>query len=190
MRTRILLLTSAVAFGMPVASQEPATQLPKPAPQIQSLLKAFSGRWITDERYEPGFLTPNGGRGHGETIFRPGPGGFTIEEEYHSLTPAGELFGFGLIWFDATRGSLEHTWCINVYPTGCEMFPPPPQPGPQWNGKQLVLHVEDDKSGQKFVFHEVISDITPTSFTQTADVGENGALVKRWFTIHATRSDR
>jgi len=37
------------------------------------------------------------------------------------------------------------------------------------------------------IFHEVIRDITPTSYTQTGDVGESGAPLKRWFTIHATR---
>jgi len=52
------------------------------------------------------------------------------------------------------------------------MFPPPPQPGPQWDGKRLVLHAESEENGKKEVFHEVISDITPTSFKQAAEVGK------------------
>lgn len=183
------LVVAALLFFPPTIRPTPQSPAPpQPAPQIQSLLKALSGHWITEEKYERGFLTPDGGTGHGDTIFRPGPGGFTIQEEYHSHTPAGELFGFGLIWFDATKGTLQHIWCINVYPDGCEMFPPPSQPGPRWDGKQLVLHVESGQNGQKLIFHEVISDITSTSFTQIADVGENGAAPKRWFTIHATKS--
>jgi hypothetical protein len=50
-----------------------------------------------------------------------------------------------------------------------------------------VLHVESEENGKKEVFHEVISDITATSFIQTADVGEAGGPLKRWFTIQATK---
>jgi len=164
----------------------PSASTLQPAPEIRSLIKAFAGKWSTQEKYEPVFLTPNGGTGRGETIFRPGPGGFTLEEEYRAQTPAGPLFGLGVIWYDSAKG-LQHLWCINIYPDGCEMFPPPPQPGPQWDGKKLVLHVETDQGGKKMIFHEVIRDITPTSYTQTGDVGESGAPLKRWFTIHATR---
>ena len=78
-------------------------------------------------------------------------------------------------------------WCISVSPTGCEMFPAPPQPGPQWDGKQLVIHIEGEQEGEKVIWHEVISDITPNSFTQTADIGESGSNLNRWFTIHAVR---
>jgi hypothetical protein len=67
------------------------------------------------------------------------------------------------------------------------MFPPSLQPGPQWDGKRLVLHVESEENGKKEVFHEVISDITPTSFKQSADVGEVGGPLKRWFTTQATK---
>ena len=45
---------------------------------------------------------------------------------------------------------------------------------PEWDGKQFVLHVESGRDGKRVVFHEMVSDITPTSFTQTADSGESG----------------
>jgi hypothetical protein len=187
------LLFLALALAKPVQTASPKqsapapSSTPQPPPQIQSLTKSFAGKWTTQEKYEPLFLTPKGGTGRGQTIFRPGPGGFTLEEEYRTQTPAGPLYGFGLIWYDSTRNSLQHIWCINIYPDGCEMFPPPPQPGPQWDGKKLVLHVESDQGGKKMIFHEEISDITPNSYTQTADIGEPGQPLKRWFTIHATR---
>jgi hypothetical protein len=167
-------------------SQTTGMSAPQPAHEIQTLTKALAGRWSTREKYEPGEPTPNGGVGQGETLWRPGPGGFTLLEEYHSQTPIGELFGFGLVWWDETKG-LQHMWCMNLYPTGCEMFPGPPLPGPKWDGKQLVVDTESEIAGKKFVWHEVISDITPTSFTQTADIGESGGALKRWFTIHATK---
>jgi hypothetical protein len=161
--------------------------VPQPAQEILTLTAALEGTWALTEKYEPIYLTPKGGEGTGEQVFRAGPGGFTLSEDYHSNTPAGELFGFGVLWWDQTKG-IQHMWCINIFPTGCEMFPAPPQPGPRWDGKQLVIHIEGAKDGKKVVWHEVISDITPHSFVQTADIGESGGQLKRWFTIHAVRS--
>jgi hypothetical protein len=161
----------------------------QPAGEIQILTKALAGTWNTSEKYERAEPTPNGGMGQGEVEWRPGPGGFTLLEYYHSKTPIGELFGFGLIWWDQTK-RLQHMWCINVNPTGCEMFPPPPLPGPKWDGKQLVINTEVDLGGKKFAWREVISDITPTSFTQFVDIGESGGELKRWFTTRATKAPR
>ncbi len=164
-----------------------AVDTPRSAPAIQSLTKVLAGRWSTREKYERMFLTPDGGAGNGEQIFRPGPGGFTLLEDYHAKTPAGELLGFGLLWWDQTKG-LQHTWCINLYPTGCEMFPPAPQAGPQWDGKQLVIHIVGEQVGNSKVdWQEILSDITPNSFTQTVDIAEPGGPLKRWLTIHSTK---
>jgi len=190
MRRMALCLAAALLCGSAALAQQAAVAgqgaAAKPSDKIQSLVRALAGRWSTQEKYEPGFLTPNGGTGHGETIFRAGPGGFTLIEEYRAQTPAGQLFGLGIIWFDNSRG-LQHMWCINVYPDGCEMFPPPPQQGPQWDGRTLVLHLESERDGKKLVFNEVFSDIKSDSFTQTATVGEDGAPPKLWLTIHSTR---
>lgn len=50
-----------------------------------------------------------------------------------------------------------------------------------------------DRSGcpqgeKKMVWHEVWSDITATSFTQTGDMGEVGGPLKRALTIHAVKA--
>ena len=159
---------------------------PAPAPELQALTDALAGRWTTREKYEPTGPTPNGGVGQGDLVWRSGPGGFTLLEEYHSKTPMGELFGFGLIWWDQVRG-LQHMWCINVNPGGCEMFPPPPRPGPKWNGKQLVLDTEVELAGTKYVWHEAIAVTSAGSFTQTVDIGETGGAMRRWLTSDATK---
>ena len=113
--------------------ETPPANAPVPAPELRALTKALAGRWTTREKYEPIGPTPAGGSGQGEVVWRSGPGEFTLLEEYHAKTPIGELFGFGLIWWDHARG-LQHLWCINVNPGGCEMFPPPTRPGPKWSG--------------------------------------------------------
>src|SRR5262249_24896795 len=63
------------------ASSRQSANSPQPAPKIRSLIRAFAGTWSTSEKYEPFFLTPNGGAGRGQTIFRPGPGCFTVDKK-------------------------------------------------------------------------------------------------------------
>jgi ketosteroid isomerase-like protein len=57
----------------------------------------------------------------------------------------------------------------------------------QWEGDQFVLGDESESGGKKFMFKEVVSDITPNSFTQTLSQGESGDELKRLMTIHATK---
>lgn len=168
------------------ASSQTATSVPAPSQEVQALTKALAGQWKTREKYEATGPTPQGGVGEGDLIWRSGPGGFTLLEEYRAKTPIGELFGFGLVWWDHVRG-LQHMWCINVNPGGCEMFPPPPRPGPKWDGKHLLLDTEVELAGRKYVWHEVISVTSVTSFAQTVDIGETGGAMKRWMTSDATR---
>jgi hypothetical protein len=182
---------SASARTIRVDQQSPPSQTtgmkpPQPADAIQTLTNALAGTWTTSEKYEPVGPTPHGGMGKGEAVWRPGPGGFTLLEEYHAQTPIGELFGFGIVWWDSTR-ELQHLWCINVNPTGCEMFPGPPLPGPKWDGKQLLIDTEVVLGGKKFSWREVIGDITPTSYAVTVDIGDSRAALTRWLTSRATK---
>jgi hypothetical protein len=163
----------------------PSANSPQPAPEMQSLEKALGGRWSISEKFEPDEWTPNGGLGYGEEVWRSGPGGFTLMEEYHSQTPGGETFGLALTWWDSAKG-FKGTWCVHTNPKGCDINPG--APGPKWDGKQLIIDTEFPRGGKKFAWHEVFSNITPTSFTQTADIGETGGPLKRWVTIQATRT--
>ncbi|HTS12406.1 MAG TPA: hypothetical protein VMH00_09840 [Candidatus Limnocylindrales bacterium] len=188
--TRPAQRAAASNSSLPQSAGTPPSASPallQPAPAIQSLIHALEGNWATHEKYEPLFMTPHGGIGTGMQIFRSGPGGFTLLENYHSKTPAGELFGTGIIWWDQTASQLQHLWCINVYPDGCEMFPPPPQPGPRWDGKTLSIHIVSDQAGKRMVWDEAISDITAASFTQTASIAEGDSPSHLWFTSHAVR---
>jgi hypothetical protein len=57
----------------------------------------------------------------------------------------------------------------------------------KWDGKQLVIDLEFPQNGKKMLWHEVWSDITATSFTQTGDMGEVGGPLKRAVTIHGKK---
>ncbi len=162
-----------------------STAEPQPGPQLQSLADAFEGRWRITEQYEPDDWTPHGGTGYGEEVWRRGPGGYTLMEEVHD-GPTGDSYGLALIWWDKTKNAFHGIWCINTNPDGCTLgrdvngsF--------KWDGKQQVVDNEFQRNGKTFQWHEVFTDITPTSFVQTADIGEKGGPLKRWLSIHATR---
>ncbi len=98
----IILLTGLCATTVPA-------QEPQPTPEMQSLAKAFEGRWAITEKYEPDEWTPNGGTGYGEEVWRRGPGAFTFMEEVNDHGPTGESFGLALSWWDKDKG-LQGMW--------------------------------------------------------------------------------
>jgi hypothetical protein len=51
------------------ASAQLPSSLSQPAPEMQSLAKAFEGKWTITEKYEPDEWTPNGGVGYGEEVW-------------------------------------------------------------------------------------------------------------------------
>jgi len=138
------------------------------------------------EKFEPDEWTPTGGTGEGEEVWRSGPGGFTLMEEVHWNDPSGKTFyGLALMWWNASKG-FQGIWCESDNPNGCDLAGAGTG-SCKWQNNQLVIDTEFERHGKKFAWHEVFSDITPTSFTQTADIGEKGGSLKRWLTIHATR---
>lgn len=162
----------------------PATE---PAEAIKTLSAALTGRWTTREKYER--FEPWGVAelaSEGEIVWRPGPGGLTLLEEYRTTTPIGELIGFGIIWWDQKR-QLQHLFCANVEPAGCALFPPPPLPSPTWNGKELVLVNEMAIAGKTYAWREVTTITGPTTFTQTIDIGESRSRMTRWLTSQAAK---
>lgn len=171
-------------------SPMPARQTPHPSSEMQRVADALIGTWSIAEKYEPDEWTPKGGVGQGEEVWRPGPGGFTLMEEYHSKNPGGETFGLALMWWDADKG-FQGIWCVSDNPKGCDSSGiangATANGATKWENNELVINTEFERNGKKLVWHEVFSEITPTSFTQTADMGEKGGTLKRWVTIHATR---
>lgn len=67
--------------------------MPHPAPEMQRLVNSLSGTWSISEQYEPSERMPNGGVGEGEEVWRSGPGGLSLIEEYHSKNAFGKISG-------------------------------------------------------------------------------------------------
>jgi hypothetical protein len=152
---------------------------------MQKLLNAMSGRWTCHFEYAPSERLPNGGTAEGEATFRVGPGGLSMLEDEKANEPDGQLVGLSVTWWDAKAQGYRAIWCSNKMPGGCIVM----SRLAKWEGNDFALGDEFTRDGKKFVFREVVSDITPNSFTQTLSQGEAGKELKTILTIHATRKD-
>ena len=184
----LLCILTADGISLSIAEAQSLTSAPQPSAEIQSLTKALTGEWSLSVTFEPSTSAPNGVTKTGEETWRRGPGGFTLLEEEHLRMPDGDLFLLGVLWWNTATKSLHGMECQNLLPYTCDVKGAQNDITMNWDGKQFVIdEMETSKSGKKSVWHEVWSEITPNSFTQTGEYGEPGGPRKRLFTIHATR---
>jgi len=186
----LLSLALLVVCGAPITplKAQSLTSAPQPSPEIASLAKALTGEWSLSVKFEPSASAPNGLTNKGEETWRRGPGGFTLLEEEHLRMPENGLFLLGILWWNTATNNLRAMECQNLLRYTCDVKGAQNDITMNWDGKQFVIdEMETAKSGKKSVWHEVWSDITPHSFTQTGEYGEPGGPRKRLFTIHATR---
>ena len=168
-------------------SQNSRPKAPQPSTELQSLIRALSGKWAVDIRYEPNPEMPNGFSARGEETWRPGPGHFTLLEEEHDPTPAGDLFLLGVIWWNRNAKSLHGMECNNQLPYTCDLKGGLNDVTISWDGKQFIINEWETHNGKRTLWHEVWSEITSTSFTQIGDIEEPGGATRRFFTMKAKR---
>lgn len=184
----LLCVLTVKGISLSVAEAQSLTSAPQPSAEIQSLTKALTGEWSLSVTFEPSTSAPSGVTKTGEETWRPGPGGFTLLEEEHLRMPDGDLFLLGVVWWNSATKSLHGMECQNLLPYTCDVKGAQNDITMNWDGQQFVIdEMETSKSGKKSVWHEVWSDITPNSFTQTGEYGDPGGPRKRLFTIHATK---
>ena len=179
MRATLACVLAVVAISLSWAGPEN----PRAAPQLERLMEALSGRWSIAITVEPNEHMPKGGKGQGEEIWRSGPGGLSLIEEYHSTGDEGEISGLGVAWWDKEVERFQVTWCDNTNSSSCSVM----KKGARWEGNSVVAENEWEDAGKHFVFREVFSNITENSFTQTLYQGESTGTLRRLATITATR---
>jgi hypothetical protein len=167
---------------------ETTPQTAQPPAELEGLIKALSGKWSVKVRFEPNPAMPDGFEGQGDETWRTGPGGFTFLDEERLPTPAGDVFLLGIIWWDAKTKSFHGMECNNQLPYTCDLKGALNDITMKWDGKEFTIdELETSPDGKKTMWHEVWSDITPTSFTQTGDMGAPGGPFNRFLTIHGAR---
>ena len=195
-RANVLVL--AALLGITLHAQQKA---PKPTPpsaaaesqasgDMQSLIKALSGKWSLEVKFESDKPAANAATKPGEEVWRAGPGNLTFMQEEHLPIAGGELFLLGIIWWDSKTKDFHGMECNNHNPHVCDVKGSLTDISIQWNDKAFVINEQEPSpSGGRRLWRESIIDITPTSFTQTGDACNlDGSACKRLFTIHATRT--
>jgi hypothetical protein len=183
-----LLTVWGICFVGRSACAQSLTPARQPSSELQSLTKALTGEWSLNVKFEPNSSASNGLVNTGEETWRPGPGGFTLLEEEHLRTPESDLYLLGVVWWNTANKALHGMECQTLLPYTCDVKGAQNDITMSWDGKKLVIdEMKTSKSGTKSMWHEVWSEITPNSFTQTGEYGEPGGLRKRSFTIHAAR---
>jgi hypothetical protein len=157
---------------------------------MQSLIKALSGKWSLEVKFESDKSAPNATTKQGEEVWRSTPGNLTFLQEEHLPVAGGELVLLGIIWWDSKTKDFHGMECNNHNPHVCDVKGSLTDISIQWDGKAFVINEQEPSpNGGRRLWRESILDITPTSFTQTGDACNlDGSACKRTFTIHATRT--
>jgi hypothetical protein len=159
------------------------------ASELPSLIKALSGRWSLQVKFEPSPEMPKGLTTTGEETWHPAIGGLTFLEEERMSTPAGDLSLLGIMWWDAKAKSLHGMECNNQLPDTCDLKGALNDITMTWDGKQFEIKEWETHGNKKTLWREVWSDITPTSYTRTGEVEVPGGPTTRVFTIQARRME-
>jgi hypothetical protein len=117
-------------------------------------------------------------------VFKNGPGGLSLIQDYKSSGAMGSFAGHGVMWWDAKAGGYQGIWCDSMTAAGCTVN----KGITKWDGNNLVGTDEMDMMGQKMAVKEAWTDITPNSFTFTMEGGPPGGEMKRMMTIKYTRA--
>ncbi|MGC1617770.1 MAG: hypothetical protein WA765_04715, partial [Candidatus Acidiferrum sp.] len=110
---------------------------PQPPAEMQSLEKALVGKWSTTYEFAAGGMSPTAGTGTGEEVWRGGPGGYVLMEEEHVRAPFGEVYLFGLHWWDKSTNSLHGMLCNNSGSAPCDLNSYY-NSSLKWDGEQLT----------------------------------------------------
>jgi hypothetical protein len=168
-------------------SQGSAQRAAEPSAELRSLTNILSGKWSLEVKSEPSPGMTNGVTRSGEETWRAGPGGFTLIEDERLPTPAGDVFLLGIIWWDNRTKSFHGMECNSQLPYTCDLKGALNDITMNWDGKQFAIEEQETHNGKKTLWHEVWSDITATSFTQTGESEQPDGSRKMVFTIHAKR---
>jgi len=155
-------------------------KLKMPGSDVQNLML---GSWSTHVSYEPTPEMPKGGDGTGTEIWRPGPGGLSVIEEYHEKNDKGDVEGLGVAWWDGKAHGQQFVWCENSNPDGCYVS----KEVAKWEDANLAWKEEQENAGKNRVYSEVFRDVSPTTFTQVLGEGQPGEPLRTTVTIRATK---
>ena len=175
-----ILVSMAFTHSVRSVAADRAPHIRMPGPTVQDLML---GAWTISVKYEPSTTHPLGRTGKGREVWRIGPGGRSLIEEYDEQGPEGSIHEFGIAWWDPAANGQRVLWCADDEAAGCLQVPDVAR----WEGDTLVHTVESGVGNKHLVHQEIFTDITATSFTQILKAGPSRAELKVTTVIQATR---
>ena len=166
--------------GVATTTQEPQQKLKMPGPEAQNLML---GTWSTKVHYPPSPATSQGEVAEGTEIWRPGPGGRSVIEEYREKNSKGEVEGLGVEWWDEDAQGRRFLWCENDLASGCYVS----KGVAKWDGGNLVWKEAQEAGGVKRAYAETFREIKSDSFLQELQEGDNLQNLQTTAMITATR---
>jgi hypothetical protein len=154
-------------------------------PEMEKLIAALSGEWVTEDTYEGDAQTPTRRRKSSRESYRAGPARLSLIEEYHGENALGKSWATGIFWWDHEAKGVHVLWCDSeAVDMGCRVLPGIGK----WEGDDFVLTDQHANSGKRVFTREVWSDLKRDSFTQTIYQGASADNLEMVLTIKAARS--
>jgi hypothetical protein len=171
-----------------VAGQSSAATSSQATPEMQTLIKAFSGRWSLQLKLEPSTAMPSGIEGTGEETWHAGPGGITLTDEEVFTVGSGTTIVVGLFWQDLKTKEFHAMDCSTESSHICDLKGAAENVVVHWTGTELTVDEKELSHGTMMTSRVKWSDITPNSFTETGCLAPPGGTFKKVMTIHAVRA--
>ncbi len=119
---RIVTISLALSVPLWAARQEKTAETPvvtpavKPSAAEMERLKFYLGEWDYTETYPKSSFSPNGGKNTGVYTSRPGPGGNSLINTFHSQGSVGDFEGLLVMTWDPKEKAYKAYVFGNDFP--------------------------------------------------------------------------
>jgi len=174
-----LIAVTAGGLGMlrqnsETKSTQPPEAKAKPGAAEMKRLGFYIGQWTYTETY------PKGGVNHGVYTSKPGPGGNSLLNTFHSQGPVGDFEGMLVYTWDLTDGKYKAYIFGNDFPGALV------ETG-EFEGEKLVFHGEIGAGGAKIQLRNVTWLTSPEKLISEAYMSKAGAPEKLLVRVEASR---
>lgn len=146
----------------------------KPGAAEMKRLGFYIGQWTYTETY------PNGAVNHGVYTSKPGPGGNSLVNTFHSQGPVGDFEGMLVYTWDLAEGKYK------AYVFGNELPGALVETG-EFEGEKLVFHGEVGAAGTKIQMRNVTWMESPAKLISEQYMSRAGAPEKLLVRVAATK---
>lgn len=163
-------------------------QAPHATGELQSLMRALSGHWSLQVKFEPSKEMPQGLEGTGEESWHANGAGLILTDEEVFTAGPQTVIVVGILWRDGKTNELHAMDCSNQNASTCDLKGAVDGVVVHWTGSELTIDEQELSQGTMMTSRVAWSDISSHSFTETGYLAPPGGPFQKVMTIHATRA--